>query len=297
MLTLITCTGHRPEAFKLCLSYVKAQTYKQPLQWIVVTDDGKGADLVPLFKTLPAHIKPELYQAPEQWRPGVNTHKANMELALEHTKGSRIFFIEDDDYYSPRYLEVMNNFLDYVEIVGEANACYYNIKLPGFRRMQNYNQASLCQTGIKDTQLPLLKAALKMDGNIDGNLWELSHKQGVKCLLLGDYNLCVGMKGLSGRPGLGVGHSFKDYLPDPNLAILRKWLGSSAIPYISMIKDIQSGKKIGSGLPETKETPVKASAKLTKEKPVLKRRENPIVSFPKSEPKIEVKKSEIVQGD
>lgn len=243
MITLITCTGHRPEAFALCIQYMVSQTYKEPLQWIVVTDDGKGGDLVPLFKLLPKNITPELYNAQENWRPGVNTHKFNMEQALDKIKGDRILFIEDDDYYHPRYIETMNTLLDVADIAGEANASYYNIKIPGWRRMQNYNQASLAQTGIKVALLPALKAAMKMDGNIDGNLWELTHKQGVKGLLVTDYNLCIGMKGLPGRPGIGIGHSFKDYLPDPNLSILRKWLGDSALPYIELMKKIIGGQK------------------------------------------------------
>lgn len=263
MLTLITCTGFRPEAFKLCVGYMKAQTFKEKLQWIIVNDDLKSAELKPILNSLPAHITPELYQGPETWRPTVNTHKGNVEQALQHVKGDKILFIEDDDYYSPNYLMHMNSWLDIADVVGEANACYYNVKLPGWRRMQNYNQASLCQTGLKASRIGLVNSALRMDGNIDGNLWQLAHKQGVKCLLADDFTLCVGMKCLPGRVGIGVGHKVSGFLPDPNLGILRKWLGAAALPYINFIKQNKSvkreeksdGEKIKSG--NRKEVPVK----------------------------------------
>lgn len=292
MLTLITCTGHRIEAFKLCIEYVKAQTFTQNLQWIIINDDTKSGELKPLLKNLPKNIIPELYQGPEIWKPGVNTHKKNMEQAILNIKGERILFIEDDDYYAPQYVEAMNTLLDYADIVGEANACYYNLRLPGWRRMQNYNQASLCQTGIKASLLPILKSTLRMDGNIDGNLWELAHKGGVKGLLMTERQLCIGMKGLPGRPGIGIGHQFKDFLPDPNLGILRKWLGEAAKKYIDIIKETKSGQVKKDSIPPIQKSEVKDRAKVSSvQKPNLGK------PVQKAEPKGQIKKSETLQSN
>ncbi len=291
MITLITCTGHRPIAFKLCVEHVTAQTYAGRIQWIVINDDTKSADLKPLLTGLDKRFTPELYQGPENWRPGVSTLKGNMEQAFKNVKGSRIFFIEDDDYYSPQYLSIMNGWLDQADVVGESNACYYNLKVPGWRRMQNYQQASLAQTGVKAEHLGLVKAACSMNGNIDGNLWELAHKQGLRCMLAADFKLSVGMKGLPGRPGLGIGHVFQGYLTDPNLAMLRKWLGDDALKYTKLMQELYARKDEA---PRVQKDSVIDSKKVGRLKGPS--RSNPSVSVPKGQPKSQAKKSEAAQS-
>ncbi len=244
MITVITCTGHRKEAFEICVAYVARQTYREPIQYIVVVDNEDPSYIKPLLKTLPKNITPELYQNSEIWEPGKNTYQGNMLLAIEHIAGDKILIMEDEDQYSPRYIEEMSKVLEFGEIAGEANASYYNLHIPGWRRMQNYAHASLCQTGIKASMLPAFKDAVN-SGNkyFDIELWQNAHRRGVPCVMFSDVNLCIGMKGMPGRPGIGVGHTKEGFIPDNDLVILKKWLKEDASIYLPFVRKA-NGKKI-----------------------------------------------------
>ena len=86
MITLITPTCDRPEAFSLCEFWMSRQTYDGEIQWIVV-DDGN----TPVCTT----------QGQEYIRrePGLATQhslRENFLEGLKHSKGDKIFVIEDD---------------------------------------------------------------------------------------------------------------------------------------------------------------------------------------------------------
>lgn len=235
MISAITCTGFRPQAFELCADYMRRQTYKEEVQWIVVDDSPNPKSLAPHFSKLPPNIKPELYAGPEVWKPGTNTHAGNMLEALEHVKGDKILFIEDDDWYCPFYIQQMSNYLNFTDICGEGNSFYYHLKA-GWKRMQNYTHASLASTGITKDLLPQFTAAVK-SGNkfFDAEIWKFAHQGGKKCAIFTDLKYSVGIKGMPGRPGIGIGHKIDGYLPDPQYGILRKWFGMDAMKYISLI--------------------------------------------------------------
>lgn len=244
ILTAITCTGGNPEAFKLCRHYMSKQTYKDEIQWICVIDNENPEYLKPLLKGLPKNIKPELYQNSQVWALGQNTHRGSLLLALDHVEGDKIFNFEHDDLFKPNFLEEMSKLLDHVEVVGEGNASYYNLRVPGWRRMGNYAHASLCQTGIRSSMLPIFKQAVKTaEKFFDVELWQQAHRQGKSCAMFTDVNLCIGIKGMPGRPGIGVGHSRQGYLADPNLDIMRKWLGSDVDSYLPFVRKSSNGKE------------------------------------------------------
>lgn len=234
VVTLITCTGSRPEAFKLCHSYVKAQTYKGPVQWIVVNDsiDDEGAK-----KAQSKYPNFELYAGPRKWEEGINTQRGNLEKALEHVKGDYILVIEDDECYHPQYVEMMVKYLRFAEIVGESNAKYYNLAIPGFQEMGNFRHASLCQTGIRASLLSMLKKAVG-SGQLyfDIHLWGQVHEKRTPCVLFSNANLCISMKNMPGRPGIGIGHQIKGYHVDPKLVKLDEWCGAYASNYHPFIK-------------------------------------------------------------
>lgn len=231
LVTLITCTGNRPEAFALCQKYVKAQVYHGPIQWIVVHDEE--GDFLP-----GASMGMEVYRGTTTWSEGINTQRSNMEEALKHVKGAYIFCIEDDDLYNPEYVATMVELLQHCEIAGEAQSKYYHIGLPGYKEMRNYYHASLCQTAIRRSVLPLLKQAV-CSGELyfDIHLWRNVHEKRIKSLLLADSDMVIGIKGMPGRGNIGVGGTkLKDYLLDPSLAKLREWCGVHANNYSPFIK-------------------------------------------------------------
>lgn len=227
LVTLITCTGMRPQAFSFCEKMIARQTYKGPLQWIIV-DDGT----TPIKPTHGGH---EYYKGPRIWEPGLNTHRFNMELALSKVKGEYTFIIEDDDYYSPNFIQAYVDILKHIPIVGEGNARYYHVEIPGHKQLANPNHSALSQTAFRTKEvLPLLTRAVN-SGELyfDMVLWAEIRAQGIARALLSNSGLSFGMKGLPGRPGITPSHrEKKDYMYDSGHATLKKWVGADAIRYV-----------------------------------------------------------------
>lgn len=235
LITLITCTGGRPEAFHLCYEYVQRQTYTGPKQWIVVDDSHALIDYPPEIELLPG---------PRKWEPGLNTQRFNMELALTKVKGKYVFIVEDDDYYTPTYIQTYLDLLKTVHIVGEGNARYYHVEIPGHKQLQNNSHSALSQTAFRSTTvLPLLQKAVN-SGHLyfDSVLWTYAIEMGLARCLLYNSGLSFGMKGLPGRTGIGIGHKKKDYLYDAGHATLNKWLGPDAELYKGFLKGASSAK-------------------------------------------------------
>jgi hypothetical protein len=233
LVSVITCTGFRPEAFKLCFSYMQRQTYLGPVQWIIVNDAYTKEEV----DALPTNAVYELYAGPQKWQEGLNTQRSNMVEALSHVKGDYILIMEDEDFYKPDYIEVMMKLLQSTDIVGGANSRYYHVGVPGWKEMHNYNHASLCETGLKKKVLPLLLDAVN-SGELffDVCLWRKVHEKKIPYILHAESNLVVGMKGMPGRAGIGVGHKVKDYLIDSGMLKLKEWLGADADNYLPFIK-------------------------------------------------------------
>jgi hypothetical protein len=236
--TCITCTGDRQLAFSLCRRWMENQTVV-PDQWIVI-DDGQ----TPMDKN---ELGFATYYR-RQPKPGENSHQsmiANLREALKHVTGDRIFIIEDDEYYSPRYIEEMTNRLDKYEVVGIGRSKYYH--LPSFRYAKhgNMGHASLAQTCFRRSFLQEAIAALDGDAYYDIRLWKLVNGKGADGLALNgntlEYispdkkglvfddvkdSLYSGMKGLPGRTGIGSGHKGKQpwYIPDINKNIIKSWI-------------------------------------------------------------------------
>ena len=97
MLTLITPTGDRPDAFALCQQYMLAQDYPGDVRWIIV-DDGVTATPVTFERegwTVDV-LRPE---------PMPRSQARNLLAGMGHVApGGRVAIIEDDDIYAPEYL-------------------------------------------------------------------------------------------------------------------------------------------------------------------------------------------------
>lgn len=230
LISVVTCTGSRPEALFLCGQYLAKQTIakKIPIQWIVV-DDEDGAENDDPVAISGTQISIEYYKGPRIWSQGVNTHRFNMEMALSKVKGQVIINFEDDDHYAPTYIETMLSILQYADIVGESNVKYFNLQVPGYKEMRNYTHSSLCSTAVTRKAVPLLAEAVNSgDLYFDIVLWKKAHEAKIPMALYSNLNLVVGIKGMPGRPNIGAGANKKDYLVDQKLVKLQEWIGEDA---------------------------------------------------------------------
>ena len=193
-LTAVTCTGDRPEAFLLCQLWMSRQTV-QPSQWIVL-DDGHTP-----VRCLMGQAHLILPYASDGSLTKKLTHLASSGLV----KDGGIVFCEDDDWYSPRWLEFCARALESHEIIGEGNAIYYNVGWRQWYAHYNMAHASLCSTAIRQTALCALEWEAKDPGPfIDARIW--LHERPRKVYDQGTDKLVVGIKGMPGRQGYGNGH-------------------------------------------------------------------------------------------
>lgn len=246
MITLITCTGSRPEAFALSEKMIQRQTYKGALQWIVIDDSNPPTRCT---------LKQEYYRGPKLWEPHYNTHRPNMEFALTKVKGEYVYIIEDDDWYAPNYLESYLQILKQVHIAGEAYARYYHVKVPGHRQLVNHTHSALSQTAFRTKSiLPfMVKAVNSGELYFDTHLWANIRAHGVSKALLSDSGLSVGMKGLPGRSGLTPSHrEMRDYMYDVAHARLISWIGDDVQNYTHFSKKVTPPLSIANPQPMTK---------------------------------------------
>ena len=227
--TLITATGDRPEAFRLCEFWMSRQSYAGPVQWIVV-DDGQAPTKV---RRGQQYIRRE----PCKGDPD-HTMCVNLRRAWKHIKHDRMLIIEDDDYYAPNYIETMLSWLQQAELVGEVGARYYFVQTRQFRVFTEHEHASLCRSGFRRSVLPLVrKLSSGDDWRVDMKMW--SQWTGPKHLPHASSGraISVSMKGMPGRPG--VTHRLSPnwtMQSDRDLSQLRTWLGPDHeyyLPYLA----------------------------------------------------------------
>lgn len=229
MLTLLTATGCRPEAWAICEKLMQAQTFTGPVRWIIV-DDGEEAQPITFARE---GWQLEVVRREPFWKPGQNTQALNLWAGLAAIKDDeRVLIIEDDDHVKPSYLRAMNAMLDKADLVGESFARYYNVKTRHYRQLNNAMHASLCSTAVKGAAIEALRRECKPGVQfIDLNLWR--NFKGSK--LLQRNGLVTGIKGMPGRGGIGMGHK-PDFqgLKDSHGRLLREWLGQDADIYMEL---------------------------------------------------------------
>jgi len=225
-ITLITPTGDRPLTFALCQRWIERQTL-QPAQWIVV-DDGKKpiADLITTDRIL--YIRRE----PREDDPR-HTLLVNLKMALPLVKGGKVLIIEDDDYYSPNYVETMAAKLNKYEAAGIYNGRYYYLPTCANCRAGNERHASLATTGFRKSFLKEFSRLVNTKtGALDLRLWQSVNGNRRGCLFLDDdAPLYVAMKGVPGRKGRGGAHAatswrYKRSPLDIFRILLRQWISN-----------------------------------------------------------------------
>lgn len=226
-ITIITPTGDRPEALRNLADYVARQTFAGPVQWVIV-DDGR----VP-FR--PSINRPNLeltyHRRDESGVPGGSLNR-NLIVGLRLARHDKLVVMEDDDWYAPTYLDVYAELLDHHPLVGESRARYYNVRDRAWYLPGNTAHASLAQTGFRRELIPMIDDCCRQGTPfIDLHIW----KRPVDKHLIHNNGLCVGLKGMPGRRGLGQGghQTGRRYTRDPHLQQLRKWIGSDVDRYLS----------------------------------------------------------------
>lgn len=230
MLTVITPTGERPEAFDLCKRMMARQTYAGTVRWIIV-DDGRVEQDASFDKpgwTVEV-IRPRPF-----WKPGDNTQGRNLKAALSKLSGGEIVTVwEDDDWYAPGWLEWVAGHAHEAELIGEGFAVYYNVRTRRWQRLHNDEHASLrcsvMRTGAIETFRDVLATPYRY---YDMRLWKRHRDSKVF-----PQALTVGLKGLPGRPGIALGHEGVRGHADPHLDQLRALIGDEAERYAGFYQE------------------------------------------------------------
>jgi hypothetical protein len=211
MIVLKTPTGGREKQIQLCAKWMHNQTYTENVTWIIVDDCvPRTTDFIDANFKANWTIK-KVYPAPI-WEQGQNTQSRNIQFGISQITDwedvSAVFIIEDDDYYSSRYLSIMTLMLANYDLCGEKNTMYYNINVRSGRYCQNMKHSSLFQIAFKPHILPLFQKILEKNLKfIDIQLC----RSVVNINLFEGLNLSIGIKGMKGREGIGMGHSIDNY--------------------------------------------------------------------------------------
>ena len=221
----ITPTGLRPQGLALLAEYINAQTYTGNMTWIVVDDCDPETRIPTMRKGIQVvSIRPDW-----RWKPGMNTHAANMSAGLDIVpEEATLFCWEDDDIYLPDYIVTMLAAIKNHELIGERDSRYYNVATGKFRVLKGNYHASLASTVCRGDALKALKelCATKIQKMLDVTLWKTFEG---KKKLLSTHNV-VGIKGLPGRAGIGIGHRSHFGSIDIDNT-LRRWAGDYADNY------------------------------------------------------------------
>jgi len=230
LVTLLTPTGGRPDAWKLCERYMHRQTYKGPLEWIVVDD------MLPMQTCTRGQ---QQVCGPKPWRAGINTQRPNCDLLIQLAKGEYIFWIEDDDWYAPNYIETMLYLLQRYDAVGEANNRYFALTDRSYIEFNNTRHASLCSTAFRRKFIPVMEEVINSGANpfFDTGFWSRLVTGHENAMMILNTRLNIGMKQLPGRTGIGAGHhntKAQGFTRDPMFEMLRNWVGADADDYIKI---------------------------------------------------------------
>lgn len=219
MLTLITPTGCRPQAWALCQRWAAHQTYAGPVKWIVI-DDGPEAQPV-TFKRDGWQMT--VIRPAQKWRMGENSQARNFREGLQLIgPDARVAVWEDDDYYAPGWLDRVDSELRGSELIGQGWNRYFHVGTGAVRLNDNNKHASLCASAFRGGALKVFRVQCERAPRlIDSPLWRhVSSRHVFRAQLV------IGMKGLPGRAGIAGGHDLTGEPFD-----LKEWIGEDARAY------------------------------------------------------------------
>ena len=239
MITVITPTGDRPVSFALTAEFVLHQVIKESIQWIIIDDGTTPATQQFLFnfRGFPSHVTIDYhYRTPmpekETGKFSPKSLAANLLEAIPRVRGEYVFIMEDDDWYSPLYFHDGLEKLKTYNATGPIWQCYYNLEQLTYKVLKNKG-SSLCSTCFKADLLPIFREVCRTCygtnfKGIDYSFWKELDSRGI-CTFIDEAHryLCVGMKSLPGRKGIGIGHEGRKFYPDPEGKKLREWVGEA----------------------------------------------------------------------
>lgn len=219
--SVITPTADQPLGLMLLEHYMARQTV-QPDRWIVADDGVEPAKLT----------MGQTHLVRERVADGGRSLAGNMLAALSQAAGDVVVVFEHDDWYSPRHIEVCLDRLKHAKATGSKFQRYYNVEHRCWRRMLNIGSA-LCNTAFTADLVPTMQRAAESamragSYGVDRLFWD-SVKAGRD---VHDVDTVVGIKGLPGRPGLGMGHRpDRQWTDDPQMRQLADWIGEDVENY------------------------------------------------------------------
>ncbi|MEM6413191.1 MAG: hypothetical protein AAF720_00855 [Pseudomonadota bacterium] len=230
MLTLLTPTGERPEAFSLLCRMMTLQDYNGPVHWIIVDD---GAEPQPIDFNRDCWTL-EVIRPKPVWQFGQNTQGRNLVEAMKCVASDALVtIVEDDDYYAPNWLSWIVANKDSAEVFGEGWAVYYNPIARMYFTHGNDRHCSLRCTVFSGGAIERFWNIIQTPRLLyDIEFWKRSTDRKVF-----PQKRTVGIKGMPGRAGLAQGHQPYGGKKDPDLSVLRKLIGDHADWYASIMKD------------------------------------------------------------
>jgi len=182
----------------LCRKYLKAQTL-QPDEWII-GDETNGS--------LPPWKRP-----PPGKRRGVkdrvwHVYKMLMKRAVErgHT---RIIFMEDDDWYSPTYLETRVREMETAPAVTGKRALHWHVGIKAYRWFTGPRHEHVSQLGMHASTVPWLLAQPRIEA-----------LAGIKGRIQTDPLVNVEVKAPDSLMG-GVAREDNPWIHDPDAKVLK----------------------------------------------------------------------------
>lgn len=233
-LTLVTLTGDRQKALSILERWMARQEddLGKRAQWIVV-DDGETP-----MKTM---MGQEYYHKPEL-RDLKNGFMKKLRWVLDShiIKGEYVLFLEDDDYYGPRYLKTMRDNAGDFDLVGEGLTINYHVGTRSYLKFGNRGNpgsvTALASSMFRAGCLPEIRQTYCHTENsaLDIRVWRGFSAERRRMFLWKDKPQFIGMKGLPGRPGITRRHRpdpSQRFIPDPELMFLRSMIGDDADTY------------------------------------------------------------------
>lgn len=231
-LQILTPTGSRPGAFKLCLEWMSKQNYTGDVLWVIV-DDGEEQS-VDLYDFHMPNWQIKILRPEPFWTPGAfNTHGRNLLAGLEELSFDYpVVFIEDDDYYAPPWLSICSECSGHYELMGETGRLLYNVRNRTWQeRTQLYRPnepgAVLGSTVARGNALRHLQRIIhgnSKDPNpkLDYRLWASYRGES---RVIPQMGMTVGIKGMPGRPNvMGTADKRLAHL-DMDGDQLKHWIG------------------------------------------------------------------------
>lgn len=260
MLTLLTTTGCRPQAFEICEYLMRRQTHDGPVHWIVVDD---GEDPQPMGALASGWTRKVIRPRPF-WRHGDNTQGRNLRAGLaearRHEKRTgaplKLVIIEDDDWYDPFWLDAVNEGLRRADLYGENAMRFYNIAFQMFRETRRLPHAVLRASAMRGPAIDLFETIIDARRDpprgsrakpplYDMDLWRaVNHERRDIVCRLTDSDFTIGVKAMPGRGGIAGGHDGRLGRYDRGRVMFKKWFGGDCPLYAHWIGGVDmNGEK------------------------------------------------------